>query len=218
MLFPKTSSRVDGRQCAARHRLRSRKGSPGQHAGKNSTCRSPDPIWGTREWGFRHGSARLLEGLSQAVACLLIQLFPAISEREKIRYHQINRKTRNRIKYCKLDAVTGKPIRGAPPPITSERLQTGRTAPSIGSRSTRRSRSEPRARSPTVCARRAGLAGSWALRSPIRHQLDRSGNEGHGGPPQGGVQASTSGALQRIKRPAMNHIRFIRLKNFPDRL
>jgi DNA end-binding protein Ku len=39
-----------------------------------------------------------------------IQVFPAISEREKIRFHQINRKTRNRIKYCKLDAVTGKPV------------------------------------------------------------------------------------------------------------
>jgi DNA end-binding protein Ku len=38
------------------------------------------------------------------------QLFPAISEREKIRFHQINRKTGNRIKYCKLDAVTGKPV------------------------------------------------------------------------------------------------------------
>jgi hypothetical protein len=50
------------------------------------------------------------------------------------------------------------------------------------------------------------------------HQLNRSGNEGHGGPLQGGVQASTSGALQRIKRPSMNHIRFIGLKNFPDRL
>src|SRR3981189_713312 len=39
------------------------------------------------------------------------QLFPAISEREKIRFHQINRKTGNRIKYCKLDAVTGEPVR-----------------------------------------------------------------------------------------------------------
>src|SRR4030081_1398058 len=39
------------------------------------------------------------------------QLFPAISEREKIRFHQINRKTGNRIKYCKLDAMTGKPVR-----------------------------------------------------------------------------------------------------------
>ena len=39
-----------------------------------------------------------------------VQLFPAISEREKIRFHQINRKTGNRIKYCKLDAVTGKPV------------------------------------------------------------------------------------------------------------
>jgi hypothetical protein len=45
-----------------------------------------------------------------------------------------------------------------------------------------------------------------AQRCPIRHQLDRSGNEGHGGPPQDGVQASTSGALQRIKRQTRNHI------------
>jgi len=36
-----------------------------------------------------------------------IQLFPAISERKKLRFHQINRRTGNRIKYCKLDAVTG---------------------------------------------------------------------------------------------------------------
>jgi len=39
-----------------------------------------------------------------------IQLFPAISAREKISFHQINRKTGNRIKYCKLDAVTGEPV------------------------------------------------------------------------------------------------------------
>jgi DNA end-binding protein Ku len=39
-----------------------------------------------------------------------VQLFPAVSEREKITFHQINRKTGNRIKYCKLDAVTGKPV------------------------------------------------------------------------------------------------------------
>ena len=36
-----------------------------------------------------------------------IQLFPATSEREKIRFHQINKNTGNRIKYCKIDAVTG---------------------------------------------------------------------------------------------------------------
>jgi hypothetical protein len=49
--------------------------------------------------------------------------------------------------------------------------------------------------------------------------VNRSGNEGHGGPLQGGVQASTSGAVQRIKRrPSMNHIGFIGLKNFPERL
>src|ERR1700716_3985358 len=39
-----------------------------------------------------------------------IKLSPAISAREKIRFHQINRKTGNRIKYCKLDAVTGEPV------------------------------------------------------------------------------------------------------------
>jgi DNA end-binding protein Ku len=39
-----------------------------------------------------------------------VQLVPAISEREKVNFHQINRKTGNRIKYCKLDAVTGKRV------------------------------------------------------------------------------------------------------------
>src|SRR5882672_3176705 len=36
-----------------------------------------------------------------------IQLFPATSEREKIRFHQINKNTGNRIKYRKVDADTG---------------------------------------------------------------------------------------------------------------
>jgi DNA end-binding protein Ku len=36
-----------------------------------------------------------------------IQLFPATSEREKIRFHQINKETGNRIKYRKIDAETG---------------------------------------------------------------------------------------------------------------
>jgi len=39
-----------------------------------------------------------------------IQLFPAISEREKIRFHQINKRTGHRIKYCKLDAETGEEV------------------------------------------------------------------------------------------------------------
>lgn len=39
-----------------------------------------------------------------------IQLFPATSEREKIRFHQINSKTGNRIKYSKIDGVTGEPV------------------------------------------------------------------------------------------------------------
>src|SRR5712671_384757 len=36
-----------------------------------------------------------------------IALFPATSEREKISFHQLNKKTRNRIKYRKVDAETG---------------------------------------------------------------------------------------------------------------
>jgi len=36
-----------------------------------------------------------------------IALFPASSEREKIRFHQLNRQTGNRIKYRKVDAETG---------------------------------------------------------------------------------------------------------------
>jgi DNA end-binding protein Ku len=39
-----------------------------------------------------------------------IQIFPAVSEREKIRFHQINRKTGHRIKYEKIDAVTGESV------------------------------------------------------------------------------------------------------------
>jgi len=39
-----------------------------------------------------------------------IALFPATSEREKIRFHQINRKTGDRIRYVKVDAETGKRV------------------------------------------------------------------------------------------------------------
>ena len=39
-----------------------------------------------------------------------IQLFPATSEREKIRFHQINKKTGHRIKYCKVDTETGNQV------------------------------------------------------------------------------------------------------------
>jgi DNA end-binding protein Ku len=36
-----------------------------------------------------------------------IQLFPATSEREKVRFHQLNRETGNRIRYMKVDAESG---------------------------------------------------------------------------------------------------------------
>jgi DNA end-binding protein Ku len=39
-----------------------------------------------------------------------IQLFPAASEREKVRFHQLNRTTGNRIRYRKVDAETGEEV------------------------------------------------------------------------------------------------------------
>jgi DNA end-binding protein Ku len=39
-----------------------------------------------------------------------ISLFPATSEREKVHFHQINRKTGNRIRYHKVDEGTGKEV------------------------------------------------------------------------------------------------------------
>jgi DNA end-binding protein Ku len=43
------------------------------------------------------------------VSCPIV-LFPATSEREKIRFHQINKETGHRIKYSKVDAESGKEV------------------------------------------------------------------------------------------------------------
>ena len=40
-----------------------------------------------------------------------IALFPATSEREKISFHQLNKKTGHRIKYRKVDAETADEVR-----------------------------------------------------------------------------------------------------------
>jgi DNA end-binding protein Ku len=42
-----------------------------------------------------------------------IALFPATSEREKISFHQINKKTGHRIKYRKVDAESGDEVESA---------------------------------------------------------------------------------------------------------
>jgi non-homologous end joining protein Ku len=42
-----------------------------------------------------------------------LRYFPASSEREKISFHQINKKTGNRIKYRKVDAETGDEVDSA---------------------------------------------------------------------------------------------------------
>jgi DNA end-binding protein Ku len=42
-----------------------------------------------------------------------IALFPATSEREKISFHQLNKETGNRVRYRKVDAVTGDDVESA---------------------------------------------------------------------------------------------------------
>ena len=39
-----------------------------------------------------------------------VALYPATSEREKIHFHQLNRKTGNRIQYRKVDSDTGREV------------------------------------------------------------------------------------------------------------
>ena len=39
-----------------------------------------------------------------------VALYPATSEREKVRFHQINSKTGNRVRMQRIDAETGKPV------------------------------------------------------------------------------------------------------------
>src|SRR4029079_4049445 len=43
------------------------------------------------------------------VSCPIL-LYPATSEREKIRFHQIHKQTGNRIRYKKVDADTGREV------------------------------------------------------------------------------------------------------------
>jgi len=43
------------------------------------------------------------------VSCPIL-LYPATSEREKVRFHQINKETGNRVRYKKIDEDTGKEV------------------------------------------------------------------------------------------------------------
>ena len=77
-----------------------------------------------------------------------IALFPATSEREKIRFHQINKETGHRIKYQKLDAESGDEVdaenvikgyevgKGEYLEIEPEELEPSRSRASAPSRST----------------------------------------------------------------------------------
>ena len=63
-----------------------------------------------------------------------VALFPASSEREKISFNQINKKTGNRIRYRKVDAETGSEI------DTSRRMLRPNTRLRCGSARITRSR------------------------------------------------------------------------------
>jgi hypothetical protein len=104
-----------------------------------------------------------------------IQLFPATSEREKIKFHQVKRRTGNRIKYCKIDAVTGEPVddkdivkayevgKGRYVEITDDELE----AVAIGSTPIRAEERDRRAlgRFPTISPPRARSAGKPSRKS-----------------------------------------------------
>ena len=47
-----------------------------------------------------------------------VALYPATSERDKVRFHQINKNTGNRIRYLKVDAESEEPVEAG----TSSRL------------------------------------------------------------------------------------------------
>ena len=60
---------------------------------------------------FHHGPPRVLERfLRLSLVSCPIALYPATSEREKIHFHQLNRKTGNRIQYKKVDSDTGREV------------------------------------------------------------------------------------------------------------
>ena len=78
---------------------RCRAGNAGLHAALNRCVPHGSPLMAPR--AYWKGYLKL-----SLVSCP-IALFPATSEREKISFHQLNKKTGNRIKYRKVDAETG---------------------------------------------------------------------------------------------------------------
>jgi SOS response associated peptidase (SRAP)/Ku70/Ku80 beta-barrel domain len=60
-----------------------------------------------RQLKDRRDSPAVLRLSCRPLVSCPVALFPASSEREKISFHQINKKTGNRIKYRKVDAETG---------------------------------------------------------------------------------------------------------------
>ena len=80
-----------------------------------------------------------------------IALFPATSAREKISFHQINKKTDHRIKYRKVDAESGDEVESAD--ITRAMRSARARTSSLIPRSSKLSRSRASARSTSTCPR-----------------------------------------------------------------
>jgi Ku70/Ku80 beta-barrel domain len=133
---------------------------------------------------LRRGPACLLERPPETllVPCP-VALFPASSEREKISFNQINKKTGNRIKYREVDAETGDEVDSADiikgyevgkgqyieiepdeleaVAIESKRTSLARNAPICYSSTSPRS---PRMRR-AITSRRKTARGSWIMRT-----------------------------------------------------
>src|SRR6202008_4086285 len=64
--------------------------------------------WRVLQWSIPVAPRAYWKGyLKLSLVSCPIALFPATSEREKVSFHQINKKTGNRIKHRKVDAETG---------------------------------------------------------------------------------------------------------------
>jgi Ku70/Ku80 beta-barrel domain len=89
-----------------------------------------------------------------------VALFPASSEREKISFNQINKKTGNRIRYRKVDAETEEEVDSADI-IKGYEVGKGQSSPK--SLRPSRLRASEQSRSTSSCLRRKSTSFIWGL-------------------------------------------------------
>ena len=99
-----------------------------------------------------------------------VQMMPATSENEKVRFHTLNRKTHNRVVSRYVDAVTGKEVEE-----DDEASEAKTTTSSSRMRSWRTSRSTARRLSISMCSLHViPLNGSGSTRPIICRRMIRS--------------------------------------------